>query len=134
MSRFFLQHPARFLKCPHSKYPSDFSSLGTQKTPIAKTEHRAMTLAQLRALWNFIEKHADANGYLPWLQTYYRTWDKDGNWDGTYSKEVFCHKDSINLYDVVEYVVNPATKEHKCSFVELVAPAGTTAQTPRWSG
>ena len=95
----------------------DFSILGTQKTPIAKTEHRGMTLAQLRALWNFIEKHALRDGFLPgWL-------DRDGK---------TLHKDSINLYDVVKYVVNPATKEQKCSFVELVAPAGTTAQTPRW--
>ena len=29
-------------------------------------------------------------------------------------------------------MVNPATAPYKCSFVELVAPPGTTAQTPRW--
>ena len=42
------------------------------------------------------------------------------------------HKDTINLYDAVYYVVKPATEAQQCSYVELVAPAGMTAQTPRW--
>ena len=97
------------------------------------TEHRGITLRQLKDLVAFIDGHADANGFLPgWLQTYYRNKDKDGKWDGTYSKEVRCHKDTINLYDVVAYVVEPATEAQKCSYVELVAPQGTTVQTPRW--
>ena len=32
----------------------------------------------------------------------------------------------------MKYIVFPATKEKKCSWVELVAPEGTTAQTPMW--
>ena len=35
-------------------------------------------------------------------------------------------------YDVMRWVVIPATKEKQCSYVELVAPEGTTAQTPMW--
>ena len=35
-------------------------------------------------------------------------------------------------YDVMKYIVFPATKEKSCSYVELVAPEGTTAQTPMW--
>ena len=35
-------------------------------------------------------------------------------------------------YDVMKYIVFPATAEKQCSFVELVAPEGTTAQTPMW--
>ena len=35
-------------------------------------------------------------------------------------------------YDVMQYIVFPATKEKQCSYVELVAPEGTTAQTPTW--
>ena len=32
----------------------------------------------------------------------------------------------------MQYIVFPATKEKQCSYVELVAPEGTTAQTPMW--
>ena len=35
-------------------------------------------------------------------------------------------------YDVMKYIVFPATAEKQCSYVELVAPEGTTAQTPAW--
>ena len=95
----------------------DFSLLGTQKTPIEKTELRGITLPQLEQLDDFIEMHADEHGVLHgWL-------DRKGQ---------PLHKDRINLYDVVKYVVKPATKEHKCSYVELVAPAGTSSQRPKW--
>ena len=33
---------------------------------------------------------------------------------------------------MVKYVVKPATEEHKCSYVELVAPAGASSQRPKW--
>ena len=90
---------------------ADFSLLGTQKTPIEKTELRGITLPQLEQLDDFIERHADEHGVLHgWL-------DREGQ---------PLHKDRINLYDVVKYVVKPATKEHKCSYVELVAPAGSS--------
>ena len=100
----------------------DFSELGTQKTPIQKTELRAMTLDQLQQLIAFIDRHADKDGFLhdsngqPWL-----------DWEG---KPL--HKDRINLYDVTKYIIKPATAEQKCSYVELVAPAGTTSQEPKW--
>ena len=100
----------------------DFSELGTQKTPIQKTELRAMTVDQLQQLIAFIDRHADKDGFLhdsngqPWL-----------DWEG---KPL--HKDRINLYDVTKYIIKPATAEQKCSYVELVAPAGTTSQEPKW--
>ena len=100
----------------------DFSELGTQKTPIQKTELRAMTLDQLQQLIAFIDRHADEDGFLhdsngqPWL-----------DWEGQ-----TLHKDLINLYDVTKYIIKPATAEQKCSYVELVAPAGTTSQEPKW--
>ena len=40
--------------------------------------------------------------------------------------------DRINLYDVVKYVVKPTTRQHKCSYVELVAPAGSSSQRLKW--
>ena len=95
----------------------DFSCFGTASSPIPDTERRGMQLQQLLAIIAFIEKHADERGVLPrWV-----------DWNGAAN-----HTDSLNLYDLVKYVVNPATAPYKCSFVELVAPPGTTAQTPRW--
>ena len=96
---------------------ADFSLLGTQKTPIEKTELRGITLPQLEQLLDFIESHADEHGILHgWL-------DREGQ---------PLHKDRINLYDVMKYVVKPATKELQCSYVELVAPAGLSSQRPKW--
>ena len=90
---------------------ADFSLLGTQKTPIEKTELRGITLPQLEQLLDFIESHADEHGILHgWL-------DREGQ---------PLHKDRINLYDVVKYAVKPTTEEDKCGYVELVAPAGSS--------
>ena len=79
---------------------ADFSLLGTQKTPIEKTELRGITLPELEQLFDFIERQADEHGILHgWL-------DREGQ---------PLHKDRINLYDVVKYVVKPATEEQQCS-------------------
>ena len=43
-----------------------------------------------------------------------------------------CKVTTVNLYDVVKYLVEPETRQKQCSYVELVAPAGTRAQTPKW--
>ena len=84
---------------------------------LAATEFRGITLTQLRDLWTKIAGLADEDGYLQ-------------DWKG-YDGKV-CHKDTVNLYDVVDYLVKPETLARKCSYVELVAPPGTKAQTPRW--
>ena len=47
---------------------ADFSLLGTQKTPIEKTELRGITLPQLEQLDDFIGRHFDEHGVLHgWL-------------------------------------------------------------------
>ena len=98
------------------------------------TEHRGITLTQLLDLWAKIESLADEKGDLPeWYQTFYRNRDANGKWDGSWRERKLCHKDTINLYDVVEYVVKPATVGQKCSYVELVAsPEKKEEQKPRW--
>ena len=81
------------------------------------TEHRGITLQQIKALENEINACADKNGCLPgWV-------DKDGK---------TCTVDTVNLYDVVKYLVNPKTAMMNCSYVELVAPEATRVQTPEW--
>ena len=84
---------------------------------IAATELRGITLTQLRDLWTKIAGRADEGGYLQGWK------ERNGN---------TCHKDTVSLYSVVKYLVKPETLERKCSYVELVAPPGTEAQTPRW--
>ena len=93
----------------------DFSCFGTASSPIPDTERRGMQLQQLLAIIAFIEKHADERGVLPrWV-----------DWNGAAN-----HTDSLNLYDLVKYVVNPATAPYKCSFVELVPPEDCADTTP----
>ena len=96
----------------------DFSCFGTKSTPIPDPAQRGIKLHQLLALKAFIEKHAEESGELIlWV-------DRNGKPN---------HKDSLNLYDLVKYVVNPATAEHKCSFVELVTPEGKEdTAIPQW--
>ena len=38
----------------------------------------------------------------------------------------------MTLYDVNKYIIKPETKQKQCSYVELVAPKDTRAQTPKW--
>ena len=96
----------------------DFRCFGTKSTPIPDPARRGIKPPQLLSLKAFVEMHADASGVL-------RGW-VDRNGDSN-------HKDSLNLYDLVKYVVNPATAEHKCSFVELVTPEGCAdTATPQW--
>ena len=96
----------------------DFSCFGTKSTSIPDPARRGIKSHQLLALKAFIEKHADESGVL-------LTWvDRNGKAN---------RKDSLNLYDLVKYVVNPATAEYKCSFVELVVQEGTEGTAiPQW--
>ena len=96
----------------------DFSCFGTKSTPIPDPARRGIKLQQLLALKAFIEKHAEDSGVL-------RLWVDRSDAPN--------HKDSLNLYDLVKYVVNPATAELACSFVELVVPEGSEdTATPQW--
>ena len=96
----------------------DFSCFGTKSTPIPDPARRGIKLNQLLFLKDFIEKHAEESGILLlWVDRY-----------GAPN-----HKNSLHLYDLVKYVVNPATAEHSCSFVELMVPEGSEATAiPQW--
>ena len=69
-----------------------------------------ITLEQLRDLVAFIDRQAGQDGFLPWC-------DRNGQ---------PCHKDRINLYDVVKYVVKPATAAQECAlpFSWILFPFG----------
>jgi len=48
-------------------YELDFSSLGTSCVQIAKTEHRGISVKQLRRVRDFIQYFADEHGDLTWV-------------------------------------------------------------------
>ena len=81
------------------------------------TEHRGITLVQLNDIVEKLRSLADTEGVIP-------------GWFDRNEKK--CKVTTVNLYDVVKYLVEPATRQKQCSYVELVAPAGTRAQTPKW--
>ena len=67
-------------------------------------------LPQLRALQAHIERRCRAE-----------------KWVG--SDERPLHSESVNLFDALAYVIKPATRTRKCSYVELVADG---PQPPDW--
>lgn len=78
---------------------------------VPKCEHRAMLLRQLNKVMAYVERNCKKSG-----------------WTCSRSKAAL-DPATINLYQVVEFVVKPATEERKCSFVELVASG---PQLPKW--
>jgi len=93
----------------------DLSQLRAPGGPcrIAQTADRAITLAQLDQLQLYVRRHCVEQG-----------------WSSSHRMEQGAlDPETINLYDVVFWVVKPATVEDDCSYVELVA-AGP--QAPTW--
>ncbi|CAE8615412.1 unnamed protein product, partial [Polarella glacialis] len=73
---------------------------------IPKTEHGGITLQQLRALVGYVVKHCDADHWT------------SSNSNGPV---VDLRPADVNLYELVHWVVKPATRARRCSYVELVA-------------
>lgn len=86
----------------------------SQATRITKTEHRAITVPQLNRVLKYIDDHCVAEG---WTST-----------NPNLQKQALDPK-AINLYDLVYWLVKPATYQDQCSYVELVAES---AQPPKW--
>lgn len=94
---------------------TDFWPLRKKKTvvEIEKTEERGISLKQLQDLIAFLQAESE-DGKLPWR-----------------SREAILEVKSVNLYQIAEWIIKPATSADSCSYVELVAsnPAG---QVPTW--
>jgi len=104
---------------------SPFKPLGSDCCRIEQVEHRGITLRQLQHLQDFFDKFATADGV------------QKGWWDRSpYAKAYDIRRDELNLYQLVDWVVNPATKPYKCSWVELVAkqPQPATWFVSHWWG
>jgi len=83
---------------------------------IELTEHRAITMKQLDALSSHV-----------WRRCKHEKWVDRSLGSPTYG-QMLAHA-TINLYQVVDWVVKPATEQTQVSFVELVADG---PQPPKW--
>jgi len=94
-------------------YSVDFADLHKHRAPmrIARAEERGITLTQLRDVMAHIEMRCDREG-----------------WAGVDGRRL--GPDEVTLYDVVRYVIKPATQTHgRCAYVERIAEE---AQPPVW--
>eukprot|EP00965_Chrysotila_dentata_P151940 5020401-Pleurochrysis_carterae.AAC.3 len=85
---------------------------------IDREELRGVTLHQLEILWQYIESHCVAN-----------KWRRESlNGDGS-KLSVRLQPQTVNMHDVLELVIKPATSKSKSSLVELFAFG---QQPPTW--
>eukprot|EP00658_Telonema_sp_P-2_P040676 TRINITY_DN29086_c0_g1_i2.p1 TRINITY_DN29086_c0_g1~~TRINITY_DN29086_c0_g1_i2.p1 ORF type:complete len:343 (+),score=85.99 TRINITY_DN29086_c0_g1_i2:185-1213(+) len=115
----FTSSPSSQTRPGYNPRALDFSFLGTAGTRIHGAENRAITLEQLFRVKAFILSHADRQGLLPWLDLSPIKYNV-GRLLTT----------SINMYQLNDWMIVPATQEHGCSLVELMCPDGTIAQLP----
>ena len=87
-------------------------------TAIPGAHNRGISLRQLHQIIDYIHSHAE-DGRLPWT-------DQD---EQSPSHGQRLQVATINLYQVVDWVVKPLTQQHQCSMVEILA---TGPQPPRW--
>jgi len=101
-------------KPPMSLEPEELDfrgHFGSSALRIAKVEHRGITVGQLQSLQQFFFRFADEESGI--LQGW---WDRS-----PYRTSFSINKDTLNLYQLVDWVIAPSTLPYKCSFVELVA-------------
>lgn len=80
------------------------SSSSQNYTEIPGAHNRAISLRQLKDIYEYVEAQAEADGSLPWI-------DRE-EWSPTNGQRM--HVKTINLYQLVESVVKPLTKAHQC--------------------
>merc|ERR1712232_1081571 len=83
---------------------------------IAATEHRAITLTQLRRIVDFVKCSCSA-------------WTDLGLAEPTGILEMRLSFTSLNLYHVDAWLIRPATRADNCSFTELLT---SERQIPAW--
>lgn len=101
----------------------DFTALvGTKVlekfSAIIKAEERGIQVLQLNELLFYIEGRASQEGVI-------ESWtDPDAENGKIYLK-------SLDLYQVITWLINPLTQRHKCSYVEAIAK-NAKSQIPSW--
>ena len=96
------------------QHAATFATLrgGAERTPAMDTARRGITLRQLRALRAHVAEHCVRDAW-------------------TDVNEAPLTPERVNLYDMLRYVIKPATHLEQCSYVEYVA-SDAAAQSPRW--
>lgn len=89
-------------------------------TPISGAHNRAISLRQLRLVFDYVRQFDDGSGYLPWTDCNQQS--------DTYGQQL--QVKNINLYHVVDFIIKPATKQYQCSLVEILST--TKSQPPKW--
>ena len=84
---------------------------------IVKTEERGITIRQLRCVWAEIQRRCVPEQWVA-VRPSSEGW-----------VQVALTPGIVNLYDVDKYLIRPATVEHKCALVELMAKG---PQKPKW--
>jgi len=93
---------------------------------IPKTEERAIQVPQLVALLSHVTRRCRVERWISTFGAGVRCIDGVYKWMPP-EDPVELTPESINLYDLVHYVIFPATRAKRCSYVEFVA---TGAQIP----
>jgi len=85
-----------------------------QYTEIPGAHNRAISLRQLQDVYDYVQAHVvdETNGTLPWT-------------DPSGTKLTLT---SMNLYHLVEHVLQPLTESFQCSMVEMLATGPQKAQ------
>jgi len=81
---------------------------------IPETEHRAISLKQLREVVDQIQERCE--------REHWKSTDPQNN-------KHHLKPEEVTLYDLVEYLIKPQTQPFECSYVELVA---SQQQPPDW--
>lgn len=80
---------------------------------IKRPEMRGITLKQLKRVMNYVEEHCERESWY------------DPETEELLSPEL------VDMHCLTEWVLKPATKDRRCSFVEMIAPR-PSAQRPTW--
>lgn len=80
---------------------------------IRRAEMRGITLRQLKCVMNYVEEHCERE-----------------SWYDPETEELLT-PELVDMHCLTEWVLKPATRDRRCSFVEAIAPR-PSAQSPTW--
>ena len=100
--------------------PGDYTMLGLKPSQIGGAENRPLSLRQLKQLREFFKSQANEAGEMTWVDVAPPQYSKSSGQQ--------LQLDSLNLYSTATWLIEPATREAKCSFSELM---NTEAKKPK---
>lgn len=101
--------------------PGDYAALGFQCNRVDGAENRPLSLKQLKQLREFMQSQANEAGEMTWIDV------APPQYNSTSGQKL--QLDSLNLYSTATWLIEPATRESKCSFSELMNAEAKTPKT-----